>query len=70
MIGSSFLLFLTDRREKELLLAQKTNRTLINFCIVDSSGVPRGGVGVFKPPSKIPKAPQNRAKLNPICENC
>ena len=34
------------------------------------SGVPRGGVGVFKPPPQIPKALQNRAKLNPICENC
>jgi len=25
-----------------------------------------GGVGVFKPPPEIPKALQNRAKLNPI----
>jgi len=29
------------------------------------SGLPRGGVGVFKPP-EIPKAFQNRTKLNPI----
>ena len=33
------------------------------------SGVLRGGGG-FKPPSEIPKALQNCAKLNPICENC
>ena len=31
----------------------------------DSSGVPRGGVGGFKPPTEIPKALPNRAKLNP-----
>ena len=30
----------------------------------------RGGVGAFNPPTEIPKALQNRAKLNPICENC
>ena len=30
-----------------------------------------GKFGVFKPPPpEIPKALQNRAKLNPICENC
>jgi len=31
-----------------------------------------GGVWVFKPlsPPEIPKALQNCAKLNPICENC
>jgi hypothetical protein len=32
-----------------------------------------GGVGVFKPPPEIPKALQNRAKLNPIVKtvkNC
>ena len=29
----------------------------------------RGGVGVFKPP-QIPKALQNGAKINQICENC
>ena len=35
------------------------------------SGVPRGGVGVFKlPPPEIPNDLQNLAKLNPICENC
>ena len=35
------------------------------------SGVPRVGFGVFKPPPpEIPKALQNRAKLNLICENC
>ena len=36
------------------------------------SGVPRGGVGVWgvqTPPHEIPKALQNHAKLNPICEN-
>ena len=41
--------------------------------LVVTSGVPRGeGVGVFKPhfPAEIPKALQNGAKLNPICENC
>ena len=38
-----------------------------------SSGVPRGGVGVFNPPPEIPKVLQNRAKLNPIVKtvkNC
>jgi hypothetical protein len=39
------------------------------------SGILRkwGGFGVFKPPTKIPKALQNRAKLNPIVKtvkNC
>ena len=34
------------------------------------SGVPRGGLGCSNPPPDIPKALQNRAKLNPICENC
>ena len=40
------------------------------------SGVPRGGLGVLgvsNPPSEIPKALQNRAKLNPIVKtvkNC
>ena len=29
-----------------------------------------GGVGVFKPPPETSKSLQNRAKLNPICENC
>ena len=31
---------------------------------------PGGGVGVFKAPPENPKAFQNCAKLNPICENC
>jgi len=30
------------------------------------SGVPRGGLGFNHPPPEIPKALQNRAKLNPI----
>ena len=30
------------------------------------SGVPRGGVQPPQPPHKIPRALQNRAKLNPI----
>jgi len=37
-----------------------------------SSRVPKGGLGV-QPPLKIPKALQNRAKLNPIVKtvkNC
>ena len=41
--------------------------------IACNSGVPRGGVGVFNPPPEIPKALQNRAKLNPIVKtvkNC
>ena len=30
-----------------------------------------GGLGVFNhPPPEIPKALQNCAKLNPICEKC
>jgi hypothetical protein len=29
----------------------------------------RGGWSVQPPPPEIPKAHQNRAKLNPICEN-
>jgi hypothetical protein len=29
----------------------------------------RGGVGVLKPPPEIPKALQNRAKLNPSVKN-
>jgi len=41
---------------------------------VAHSGVPRGGFGVFEPPPpEIPKALQNRAKLNPIVKtvkNC
>jgi len=43
-------------------------------CLVAISGVPRGGgFGGFKPPPEILKAPQNRAKLNPIVKtvkNC
>jgi len=35
----------------------------------EGSGVPRGVWGVQTPP-EIPKSLQNRAKLNPICENC
>ena len=31
---------------------------------VTSSGVPSGGLGVQPPPPEIPKALQNRAKLN------
>ena len=30
----------------------------------------RGGLGCLIPPPEISKALQNRAKLNPICENC
>ena len=47
---------------------------MLTDCI--SSGVPRGGgwFGGFKsPPPEIPKALQNRAKLNPIVKtvkNC
>ena len=39
--------------------------------VYNISGIPRGGGvwGVQTPP-EIPKALQNRAKLNPICENC
>ena len=40
-------------------------------CCTDTpptSGVPTGGVQT--PPPEIPKARQNCAKLNPICENC
>ena len=29
-----------------------------------------GGLGCSTPPPEIPKSLQNRAKLNPICENC
>ena len=43
----------------------QTCRHGISLC---ASGILRGG---FKPPPpKIPKALQNCAKLNPICENC
>ena len=36
----------------------------------EGSGVPRGGLGVqTPPPPEILKSLQNRAKLNPICEN-
>jgi len=34
-----------------------------------ASGVPWGG-GSTPPPPEIPKARQNRAKLNPIVKNC
>ena len=40
-----------------------------SICAEHISGVPRGGWGVQTPP-EIPKALQNCAKLNPICENC
>jgi len=41
--------------------------------VPQSSGVPRGGRGVNPLPPEIPKAIQNRAKLNPIVKtvkNC
>ena len=45
-------------------------RNMLEYSVASqSSGVP-GGVGVLKPPPEILKALQNRAKLNPICENC
>jgi len=41
--------------------------TLLEAGIVIVSGVPRGGLEGFNPPPpEIPKAFQNRAKLNPI----
>jgi hypothetical protein len=52
----------------------KVNIPTILTLLVVSSGVPEGGgFGVFKPPPDIPKALQNRAKLNPIVKavkNC
>ena len=49
-------------RQRDGINAQDTKVT---------SGVPGWGFGVFNPPApEIPKAHQNRAKLNPICENC
>jgi len=39
----------------------------------ETSGVPRGVFGGFKPPREIPKALQNRAKIKPIVKtvkNC
>ena len=45
---------------------------ITGVCIIQYStqisGVPSGGSN--SPPPEIPKALQNRAKLNPICENC
>ena len=39
--------------------------------LATGSGVPSGRVwGVQTPPPENPKALQNHAKLNPICENC
>jgi hypothetical protein len=48
--------------------------TLVSVC-KDIAVAYRGGCGVFKPPSpsEIPKALQNRAKINPIVKtvkNC
>ena len=42
----------------------------IQVSLTSNHGVPRGGVWGVRPPPEIPKALQNRAKLNPICENC
>ena len=42
-------------------------------CKPSSSGVPRGSLGCSTPPPEIPKALQNRAKLNPTVKtvkNC
>ena len=42
-----------------------------NFHFIKFSGVPRGGgLECSNPPPPQTKALQNRAKLNPICENC
>jgi hypothetical protein len=50
---------------------QPNKITVTPFVLAATSGVPRGEFGVFNPPPlEIPKAFQNRAKLNPICENC
>ena len=49
-----------------------TGTLLEDVCSVADSGVPRGGSGFSNPP-EIPKALQNRAKLNPIVKtvkNC
>ena len=54
--------------------ATKISRVVVMLGI--SGGVLRGGVGEGSnplPPSKIPEAPQNRAKINPIVKtvkNC
>ena len=54
--------------------ASSYNQPVIHIVPWDISGVPRGGFGMFKPPPpEIPKALQNRAKLNPIVKtvkNC
>ena len=58
----------------DLIPALKRNLTANNLNVIAiGSGEPRGGVGVFNPPSEIPKALQNRAKINPIVKtvkNC
>jgi len=52
-------------------LTRSVRQTLKKWNSDGISGVPRGGIwGVQTPPPEIPKALQNRAKLNPICENC
>ena len=46
---------------------------LKNYIYIYISGIPRGGLVAFNPPPQIPKALQNRAKLNPITKtvkNC
>ena len=57
-----------------LLVILKTQRGMSHLKIMKSSGVPGGwGFGGFKPPSEIPKAFQNRDKLNPFVKtvkNC
>ena len=53
--------------------AHKHYHCLSIYITVSSSGVPRGVWGVQTPPPEIPKALQNRAKLNPIVKtvkNC
>ena len=67
--ASSSFLFTNVRRRHD-----DKNYTVINKVTDVFSGVPPGGVGVFKPPyPETPKALQNRAKLNPIVKtvkNC
>ena len=40
-----------------------------NWRVRVNSGVPKGLGGLKPPPPEIPKALQNRAKLNPIVKN-
>jgi hypothetical protein len=47
----------------------KTENLCNSLTPLQTSGVTRRGVGVLKHPPEILKALQNRAKLNPICEN-